>query len=283
MKLLKRAISAKDGTGTVLLRPEEPEDLWHSFNLLCSGDLVRCSTLRKVSRETNTGSVSSSKVRTSLTVKVERVDFDPDSLQVRISGRNVEESNHVKLGAYHTLTLEVDKNFQVEKECWDRIYLDLIEEACNPERGAEIAALAMQPGLAHLCLVTGSVTVTKSKVETNIPKKRAGNSSHSKSIIKFYEACYQAVLRHVDFDKVKCVVLASPGYVKNDFFKYLLEESVRRDDRPLIENKAKFVLCKASSGHKHALEEVFSDPDMASSVSDTKFSKEMGVLNKFMR
>jgi len=58
---------------------------------------------------------------------------------------------------------------------------------------------------------------------------------------------------------------------------------VRRDDRVLIENKSKFILCKASSGHKHALEEVFSDPKIMSQITETKVAKEVVVLNKFMR
>lgn len=58
---------------------------------------------------------------------------------------------------------------------------------------------------------------------------------------------------------------------------------VRRDDRPLIENKSKFVLCKASSGHKHALDEVFSDPAIMARMNDTKVAKEVQALNKFMR
>uniref|UniRef100_A0A7S2R622 eRF1 domain-containing protein n=1 Tax=Eucampia antarctica TaxID=49252 RepID=A0A7S2R622_9STRA len=42
-------------------------------------------------------------------------------------------------------------------------------------------------------------------------------------------------------------------------------------------------MCKASSGHKHALEEVFSDPDIMCQITDTKVAKEVNVLNKFMR
>ena len=82
---------------------------------------------------------------------------------------------------------------------------------------------------------------------------------------------------------MKVILLGSPGYVKDDFFKYLQEESVRRDDRPLIENKSKFVLCKASNGHKHALDEVFSDPAIMTRMNDTKVAREVEVLNKFMR
>jgi protein pelota len=100
---------------------------------------------------------------------------------------------------------------------------------------------------------------------------------------KFFEAIYQAILRHIDFSKVKCIVLGSPGFVKDDLFQYIKDESVRRDDRAFIENKSRFVLCKASSGHKHALEEVFNDPIVAAQMTETKVAREVQVLHKFMR
>jgi protein pelota len=283
MKLLKKDVSAKDGSGFVSLLPTTPEDLWHTYNLLQTGDRIRCTTLRKVSKESSTGSVTSSKVRMNLTIAITKVDFFKDSLEVRISGPNSAESAHVRMGAFHTLTLELDRQFSIEKDCWDQVYLDRLEEACNPEKGAEIACVVMSGGLAHVCLVTGSVTVTKARIDVNIPKKRTGSSAHGKSITKFYDAIYRAILTHVAFDKIKCILVGSPGFQKDDFYKYLLAESVRRDDRPFIENKGKFVLCRCSSGHKHAIEELFLDPSIMSKVTETKLSKEIEVLNRFMR
>lgn len=283
MKLLKKQIKAKDGSGTVLLRPETSEDLWHAFNLLHPGDLVRCTTVRKLVKEGATGSTSSQKKRLMLTIRLQKVDFDPEVLQVRLSGPVVSENDFVRMGAMHTLTLELAQNFSVEKECWDQIYLDRIDEAVHPERQAEIAAVVMQLGLAHVCLVTGALTVVKSRIETNIPKKRTGSNQHEKAINKFFEAVYRAVLQHIDFTKIKCILLGSPGFVKDDFYQYLVTESVRRDDRPFIEHKSKFLLCRSSSGHKHALEELFGDPIVMSRMSDTKFAQEVEVLQKFMK
>ncbi|GKY99987.1 hypothetical protein MPSEU_000952200 [Mayamaea pseudoterrestris] len=283
MKLLKRQIKQKDGSGTILLRPETSEDLWHAFNLLQVGDLVRCTTVRKVVKESATGSTSSNKMRLMLTIQLQKVDFDPEVLQVRLSGPVTSENDNVRMGAMHTLTLELTQNFSIEKECWDQVFLDRIDEAVNPERQADIAAVVMQSGLAHVCLVTGALTIVKSRIETNIPKKRTGSSQHDKAITKFYEAVYRAILQHIDFTKIKCILLGSPGFVKDDFYQYLLQESVRRDDRPFVENKSKFVLCKASSGHKHALEEVFADPGVMAQMSDTKFAQEVDVLQRFMK
>jgi protein pelota len=283
MKVLKKQISAKDGSGLVVLRPETPEDLWHAYNLLQAGDLVRCTTLRKVVNTTSTGSTSSQKKRMNLTVKLEKVDFDPHSLEVRLSGRTTSESDAVRMGQYHTLSLELNQNFSLEKDCWDQIFLDRIEESCHPENQAEVAAVVMQStGLAHVCLVTGSLTITKARIDVSIPKKRTGSSAQSKATTKFYDAVYAALLK-LPWDQLKCCLIGSPGFVKDDFFKYVLEESVRREDRILMTNKAKFVLCKASSGHKHALEDVFGDPQIMSQLDDTKMAKEVAVLRTFMR
>jgi len=55
------------------------------------------STLWKVMKESSTGSTSSSKIRLNLTIEVERAQFDPDTCVLRLSGKNQEESDHVKV------------------------------------------------------------------------------------------------------------------------------------------------------------------------------------------
>jgi len=80
---------------------------------------------------------------------------------------------------------------------------------------------------------------------------------------------------------VKCVLLASPGFVKDQFFDYMMQQAVKLDQKVLIENKAKFVLVHASSGFKHSLKEVLSDPTVMGKLSDTKAAGEVKVLDAF--
>jgi protein pelota len=47
MKVLKRQLE-KDGHGSIQMRAEESEDMWHAYNLIAAGDRVRTSTVRKV-------------------------------------------------------------------------------------------------------------------------------------------------------------------------------------------------------------------------------------------
>ena len=52
---------------------------------------------RKVQTESATGSTSSNKIRTTLTIQVEATDFDIQAGVLRVKGRNVEENQYVKV------------------------------------------------------------------------------------------------------------------------------------------------------------------------------------------
>lgn len=52
---------------------------------------------------------------------------------------------------------------------------------------------------------------------------------------------------------VKCILVASPGFVKDQFMAYLFREAVRQDSKILLENRPKFMLVHSSSGHKYSL------------------------------
>lgn len=79
------------------LVPDEPEDMWHAYNLITEGDYVRSTTIRKVQNETATGSSSSSRIRTMLTIAVESIDFDTQACVLRLKGRNIEENPYVNV------------------------------------------------------------------------------------------------------------------------------------------------------------------------------------------
>ncbi|XP_024913248.1 protein pelota homolog [Cynoglossus semilaevis] len=283
MKLLHKDIE-KDNAGQVTLMPEEAEDMWHTYNLLQVRDSLRASTIRKVQTESTTGSVGSSRVRTTLTLCVEAIDFDSQACQLRVKGTNLEENQYVKLGAYHTIELELNRKFTLAKKNWDSVVLDRIEQACDPAQKADVAAVVMQEGLANVVLVTPAMTLLRAKVEVTIPRKRKGScTQHEKALERFYEAVMQAILRHINFDVVKCILVGSPGFVKDQFITYLYKEAVRQDNKVLLENRPKFMLVHASSGHKYSLKEILSDPAVTSRLSDTKAAGEVKALEDFYK
>ncbi|XP_046390003.1 protein pelota [Ischnura elegans] len=281
MKLLHKNVD-KDGKGIVSLMPEESEDIWHAYNLIAVGDNVRGSTIRKVQTESATGSSTSNRVRTTLTITVETIDFDTPACMLRLKGRNVEENQYVKMGAYHTLDLEVNRKFTLMKPEWDSVSLDRVEMACDPTQHADLGAVVMQEGLAHICLITASMTIVRAKIDQSIPRKRKGNvQQHEKGLQRYFESVMQGILRHINFDIVKCVLIASPGFVKDQFFEYMFNQAIKTDNKTLLENKGKFLLVHSSSGFKHSLREVLADPAVVAKMADTKAAGEVRTMEAF--
>ncbi|CAB3401866.1 unnamed protein product [Caenorhabditis bovis] len=282
MKQLKRQIE-RDGSGFVVLIAEEAEDMWHVFNLIRVGDVVQASTIRKVVSETSTGTTSSQRIHTMLTIEVESIDFDPGAQQLHLKGKNIVENDIVKMGAYHTLDLEPHRKFTLRKAEWDSIDIERLNTALDPAQNADVAAVVLHEGLANVCLITPAMTLTRAKIDMAIPRKRKGfTSQHEKGLEKFYEAVCAAFMRHVNLDLVKCVIVASRGFVKETFMDHLMAYAAANGKKITTEQRAKFLLTHSSSGFKHALKEVLETPQVAARLSETKAQAEVKALNQFL-
>ncbi len=132
---------------SVVLIPEEAEDMWHAYNLLREGDSLKASTFRKVTLESATGTTGSNRVRTTLTIAIENVEYDTQACVLRVKGRNIAENQYVKMGQYHTLDLELNRKFTLIKPYWDSVALDRLELACDPTQHADLGAVIMNEGM----------------------------------------------------------------------------------------------------------------------------------------
>ncbi|OBZ87657.1 Protein pelota [Choanephora cucurbitarum] len=281
MKLISKSLE-KDASGSVTLLPEELEDMWHVYNLISKDDMIRAVTIRRLQSESTTGSVTSQRIRLNLTITVESVDFDPNVGLLRINGRVSSENQYVKMGSYHTIDLELNRNFTIFKTEWDTIALERVEDACDITKQADVAAIVCQEGLANICFLTQHMTIVRQRIESPIPRKRKGSTAnHDKGLERFYEQIYQGILRHINFDVAKAILIASPGFVKDQVYAYVFDQAVKTGNKLVLENKNKFVLIHCSSGHKHALTEVMQDPSVQAKLADTKAAREVQALDRF--
>ncbi|KXS09911.1 protein pelota [Gonapodya prolifera JEL478] len=283
MKLIRKYLE-KDSSGSITLCPEETEDMWHTYNLIQHLDILRATAIRKVVSESSTGTTDKTSVRMQLTIQVESVDFDTQGGVLSVKGRNVEENKFVKMGQYHTLDLELNRNFTLTKPFWDSIALQQVMDACDPSKRADIAAVVLQEGLAQVCLVTQSMTIVRARIEVAVPRKRKGMQGvRDKATDKFFEQVVQAILKYVDFEVVKVLVLASPGFVKDQLSTYIQTTSLRLHLTPLLHNKSKIVLAHCSSAHLASLSEALLDPSVAARVQDTRYSRETKEVRRFWK
>ncbi|GFF55622.1 protein dom34 [Aspergillus udagawae] len=302
MRLIKNKIE-HGGSGTVTLCPEEPEDMWHAYNLIRPGDLLRASAIRRVTTTHDTGATSSSRVHLTLEIRVKSLDFDPQSSQLHVGGTIVNETPHTKVGQHHTLDLELNRNFTLEKEIgangegvgWDSIAVQMLQDAVDEsgKRRAEAVAVVMQEGLAHICFIGQFQTILKQKVEMSVPRKRqgGGGGDHDKGMSKFYQITLDTLLRQMEFntsatsltsnEPLKPVLLASPGFVAAGFQKYI--QSVASTTTPALKRLLpSIVVVHSASGYLHSLAEVLQSPAVKTILADTKYARETKLMDDFL-
>ncbi|KAJ3086319.1 hypothetical protein HK102_013295 [Quaeritorhiza haematococci] len=126
------------------------------------------------------------------------------------------------------------------------------------------------------------MTIVRQRIETPVPRKRKGSTTnYEKGLQRFFDQVYQAILRHVNFEVVKALIIASPGFVKDQLFKYVMDEAIKTDNKVLMENKSKMVLVHSSSGQKHALQEILQEPAIQTRLADTKYAQEVKSMDRF--
>ena len=81
-----------------------------------------------------------------MTLDVEDIEYDHQGCKLRVKGRNIEENEFVKMGAYHTIDIEANRKFTLAKTEWDTVALERIEIATDPSKTADVAAVTMQEG-----------------------------------------------------------------------------------------------------------------------------------------
>ncbi|KAK0385934.1 hypothetical protein NLU13_3754 [Sarocladium strictum] len=265
---------------------EDPEDMWHAYNLISVGDFVYAHAVRKVAAPTTDGALKGSgtteRVHTNLSIHVKSTFFDPAISSLRVSGTVASENDVVAQGLHHTLDLEVNRPFALRKpEGWDSVALATLDQALSDDKNGAVAAVVMQEGLANICLITQFRTVLKVRVEHVIPKKRDGSADQKKGMTKFFDKVLTSLTRAIDFKKPRPLLLASPGFVATDFKKYIETKGREQVDKVLMEVAKVATVVHSNSGHLHSLNEILKSPEVLAQMKDMKFAKEAQYMDNF--
>tara|TARA_R110002003_G_scaffold351_11_gene18960 strand:+ start:24410 stop:25360 length:951 start_codon:yes stop_codon:yes gene_type:complete len=199
------------------------------------------------------------------------------------------ENEHVKMGQHHTLDLELNRKFTLEKaDGWDSVALEMLKEACDTDRKAELWAVVLGEGTANICMITEHQTILRQHIEVSVPRKRKGGADgHTKGMDKFFATTLSTLLRQIDLagtqhGKTLPLLLASPGFVAQAFLQYMKAEATRTTNKPLLALVPSVIIAHASSAHVHALSDILSSPAITTKLSDTKYARETALMDKFL-
>lgn len=289
MKLLNKSSSLKFKNGVSLqLQPEDKEDLFTLYQLIDQDDEL---IFKK--RFTTTVDADKKKKTTDmlkLRIQVVSREFDMKDEFLRYKGSTVEDDTgntncNIAAGKFVSYTITYAYPFTLLKKNFDSYAKKLLDEACNPEAKADTAAVVLQEGVAHICILTASSTILKQKIEYSLPKKKTTTDivKFDEKTEKFYKAIYTSMKKTYDFSKLKMIIICSPGFYAKTLYEKIMQYATQEQNRNILDNESMFLVAHSSTGYMQGITEVLKNPIYSNKLQDTKYSREANIMDSFMK
>lgn len=207
MRVTKRYL--KGNEGEIALTPETLDDLWHLKYIIEKGDLVFSVTKRKA--EGSTDKLRPEKVEKKtvrLGIRVEDVEFHKFSNRLRVHG--VIEHG-MDMGSYHTLNIEDGVNLSINK-IWKKDQIERVNEAEAAAKRPKVVIVAIEEGDADI----GLVRHYGIEIYSHITQSSGKGEGTLREV--FFKTILDQ-LKHAASES-ESIVVAGPGFTKEDFMKY---------------------------------------------------------------
>ncbi len=216
--------------GEIVLIPENLDDIWHLYNIIEKGDLVRAATFRTDEQKADKiRSKKSEKKRMILGIRVTELKFHEFSDRLRIHGKI--EQGPQNLGSFHTLNIESDEmeKLSIVKEQWKDHHLKRIDEAIKLRFEPVITFVSLDDDDATIAILRQSGV----QFSAEIYSKRSGKMYESKDTENEY---FGEIISVVKSNKTKdsTLVIIGPGFAKDHLIKYGKEKEPQLFEKCIV-------------------------------------------------
>lgn len=287
MQLIKlQRGTGKSNSASITLLPEDQEDLFAIHQIIDKDDEV----IFKKMITSKVGETTKKKTDlTKLRLKIISDEFDMTDESLRYKGITVDDDTgnaniDMPVGKFFSFTVDYTYPFTIIKEEFNAYEEKVLNEACHIEQKSDTAAVVLQEGIAHVCLLTSSSTILKQKIEYTLPKKKRSTDvmKFDEKTEKFYKATYVSIKNHFDFEKLRVVILCSPGFYAKTLFEKIIKYANEEQNKTILDNKTKFLVANCSTGYLQGISEVLKNPIYSNKLEDTKYTKEVVLLDEFL-
>lgn len=231
MKIIKQ--DTKEGIVEVV--PETLDDLWHLSHIAEVGDNVSSKTTRRIQDNTGDKLRSDRGVKKTfyLGIDVENISFHLFTGKLRLTGvitRGPEDL--IPLGSHHTLEVKLNTPLTIKKSRWPKWALKRLKQAIDASKKLSAIIVVIEDDTATLGLMRQFGIEYYGPIKGNISGKRILDKNRNKNIVKFYETIVESIIK---FDSIQNIVIAGPGFYKNDFYEYLKDKHKDLASKSVIE------------------------------------------------
>lgn len=220
MKVLRRDFKH----GKVVVVPETLDDLWHLYNIVAFNDGVYARTTRGVKADERYARPKKGRrVTVSLGIKVEKVLWDRTLNRLRIHGIVCEAPEEINVtGSHHTIKVTLNKPITIVKPKWLKHHVDRLKRA-SKTTVSPITVISMDNEEYCVAVLRQYGIDVRVEERTKLPGKREAEK-RTKAKQEFFKNALQ-FLRETWKNSRNPIVIIGPGFVKNEFAKYMKREA----------------------------------------------------------
>ncbi|UCS20935.1 uncharacterized protein HLK63_H03729 [Nakaseomyces glabratus] len=279
--------SANKEGATIVLLPEDKEDLFTVHQIIDKDDEVIFK--KKFTTNLDEAGKKKSTDLVKLRLKIVSSEFEMRDEYLRYKGVTVADDNgnsnvDIPVGKFLSFTVNYSFPFTIIKQNFDSFMEKTLQNAANPESRSDTAAIVLQEGIAHVCLLTASSTILKQKIEYSMPKKKRATDvmKFDEKTEKFYKAIYESIKKYYDFSKIKLILLCSPGFYAKTLLEKITQYAQEERNKSIIDHQSLFLVAHCSTGYLQGISEVLKNPLYSTKLSDTKYAKDAAIMDEFM-
>lgn len=216
MKILK--IDRKNQFFEVI--PQILDDFWHLEKVLEKGDIVTGRTFRKIKpKEAGQEPI---KQKITVDLQVEEIVFDSFDGSMRVAGLIVGgyPDEFIELNAHHSLSLDLGKKVKVKKNELKDYQIERLKKAEASHAKAKVTVVLLDDEHANIALLSDYGLQEKAGITGSRQGKQF--KENPKNEQTYFDEIISKV-KEMGLDKL---IIAGPGFTKENFNKYLDEKNL---------------------------------------------------------
>ncbi len=248
------------------LMPETTDDLWYLERILEQGDLVSGKSERKIKGEEGR---KAEKIIVFVEIKAEKIEFHESTYTLRVSGpmQSMKPEEFFEANAFHSIEIGLKNIIKIKKNQIKQFQKEIIEKAVKNTGRNSILLIVIDDEEATI----GEASEKGIKIKTTIKSGKQGKRFKEEKTKE--NKYFEEILKKITEEKKEKVIIAGPGFTKNDFEKFLKEKNAKINS--VFEN--------LNSTGKTGLHEIIKKGTMEKILRESLLIKENKKMEEIMK
>jgi len=245
--------------------PESLDDLWHLEKIIEKGDVVSGSTDRKIKPKKE--GEKAERIKLFVELQVEDVQFQEFSENLRIGGVMIggKPEEFIELNSHQSLEVKAGDRVKITKKAIKAWQVERLRKAEKESATAKLLVVLMDDERAELAFVNQFSISKKASIKSD---KRGKQYAEQKSDY------FDEVLKKAQALEPKKILVAGPGFVKENFKKFVDDKKIKNFPKIFIEG--------TNSIGETGFRELVSQGKLGALEKEIQLSQESKIIEEFL-